>query len=180
MAVTQSLPIRLIGTGAYVPTGVRTNQHFVDYLDTTEEWILTRTGIKERRQVAPDESTSTLAAHACRAALEDSGLSIDDIDIILCATATADHAFPATAAIVHGALGGKPIPAVDVNGACAGFVIGTIMAGGMLASGLYRRALVVGAEALTRFSNAQDRRTAILFGDGAGAAVLEEIGRAHV
>lgn len=167
------LPIVLRGTGAYTPKEILTNQHFVDYLDTTDEWITTRTGIRERRKAAPDESTSTLGAEAARRALDNAGLSIDDIDIIVCATATGDHMFPATACFIQHQLGGKNIPAFDVGGACAGFMYATITASGLMLTGAYNRALVIGAETLTRFANAQDRSTCILFGDAGGAAIFE-------
>ncbi|MHC4697637.1 MAG: beta-ketoacyl-ACP synthase III [Planctomycetota bacterium] len=170
--MAQRLPIRFLGTGAYVPEHVLTNQHFIDYLDTSQEWILTRTGIRERRQAAPDECTSTLATKAAERALEDAGLTIDDIGVIVCATATGDHQFPATATYVQAALGGGEIPAFDVGAACAGFLHATTVAAGLLCSGIYKNALVIGAETLTRFANTEDRTTVVLFGDGAGAAVL--------
>ena len=170
--MAQRLPIRFLGTGTYVPEHVLTNQHFIDYLDTSEEWILSRTGIRERRRAAPDECTSTLATKAAQRALEDAGLTIDDIGVIICATATGDHQFPATATYVQGALGAGEIPAFDVGAACAGFLHATTVAAGLLSSGIYKNALVIGAETLTRFANAEDRATVVLFGDGAGAAVL--------
>ena len=166
-------PIRLLGTGSYAPETVRTNKHFTEYLDTSEEWILTRTGIRERRVAAPDETTSTMGVHAARRALEDAHLSIDDIDIIICATATGDHPFPATAAFIQGGLGGsRDIPAFDLGAACAGFLHATNVVAPMLTSGLYKTALIVGAETLTRFTDPEDRATAILLGDAAGAAVI--------
>ncbi len=165
-------PIRFCGTGTYTPEAVITNQHFVDRLETNHEWILTRTGIKERRKAAPNETTSTMAAEASRRALKAAGMTIKDIDVIVCATATGDHQFPATATFVHGELGAGNIPAFDISAACAGFLYGTVFASSMLASKLYRNALVIGAETLTRFADAEDRATCILFGDAAGAAVL--------
>ena len=166
-------PIRIAGTGMYLPSGVRTNEHFISYLDTSDEWILSRTGIRERRYAAPDEATSTLAANAARNALKDANLSVADIDVIVCATATGDHQFPSTASFVQGALGAGNTPAFDISAACAGFLYGSIVASGLIGSGLYRRALVIGAEVLTRFADPEDRGTCILFGDAAGAAVLE-------
>jgi len=173
-AITTRLPVRIIGTGAYVPSTVVTNEHFVRYLDTSDEWIVTRTGIKERRKAAPNEFTSTLAVHAARDALANARLQIKDIDIIICATATGDYQFPSTAAVVQGELGSGTIPAMDVGAACSGFLYGTATAAAMIGAGLYRRAMVVGAEALTRFTDYEDRSTAVLFGDGAGAAILEK------
>lgn len=169
----QDLPIRFCGTGAYVPADVLSNEHFASYLDTSDEWIVTRTGIRERRRAAPEEWTSTLAEKASRAALEDAGLRSDEMDVIICATATGDCPFPATATFLQGALGAGEVAAFDVSAACAGFLFGAIAAAGMLASGICRRALVVGAETLTRYADPQDRATAILLGDAAGAAVLE-------
>jgi len=169
----QRLPLRICGTGAYVPEEVLSNQHFVNYLDTSDEWIVTRTGIRERRRAAPPQSTSTLALEASKRALEDAGMSADDIDVIVCATATGDCQFPATATFVQGALGGsRQIPAFDVGAACAGFLHALLVAGGLLASGVYKTALVVGAETLTRFADPQDRSIVVLLGDAAGAAIL--------
>ncbi len=170
--MAQTLPIRFCGTGMYVPDEVLTNQHFVDYLDTSDEWIVTRTGIRERRRAAQGEYTSTMAANASLKAIEDAGLSVSDIDLIICATATGDCQFPATAAFVQAALGITDVPAFDVNAACAGFLYAAVTAVGLLNAGLYRHALVIGAETLTRFADAEDRRMIVLFGDGAGAAVL--------
>ncbi len=168
----QRLPIRFLGTGAYLPEHIRTNRYFIDHLDTTEEWIVTRTGIRERRCAAPDECTSTLAARASELALEDAGLSIDEIDVIICATATGDRVFPASATYLQALLGGHGMPAFDVSAACAGFLHAATVAAGLIGSGIYNNALVVGAETLSRFSNREDRTTSILFGDGAGAAVM--------
>jgi 3-oxoacyl-[acyl-carrier-protein] synthase-3 len=168
----QKLPIQFCGTGMYVPQEVLTNQYFADYLDTSEDWILTRTGIRERRRAAPDECTSTLAVKAAQEAIDDAGISLDDIDVLICATATGDCSFPATAAYVQAKLGASEIPAFDVGAACAGFLYGCAVASGFLVSGLYERALVIGAETLTRFTDYEDRSTAVLFGDAAGAAVL--------
>jgi 3-oxoacyl-[acyl-carrier-protein] synthase-3 len=167
-------PIRIAGTGAYVPDGVRTNAYFSNYLDTTDEWIRSRTGIEERHVAAPEQATSDLGIIAAQRALEDAGLTADDIDVIICATATGDHQFPATATFIQAGLGGTNLmPAFDVGGACAGFLVATSVATGMICSGMYKRALVIGAETLTRFADDEDRTTVVLFGDGAGAAVLE-------
>jgi len=170
--MTQRLPIQFCGTGMYVPHKVVTNQHFVDYLDTTESWIIARTGIRERRYAAPDECTSTLSVKAAQKALDNAGMTAGDIDVIVCATATGDCQFPATAAFIQMQLGVADIPVFDIGAACAGFLYGCIVASGLLMSGLYDRALVIGAETLTRFSDSEDRATIVLFGDAAGAAVL--------
>ena len=166
------LPIRFCGTGAYIPTEVVRNDHFAEYLDTSDEWIRSRTGIRERRRAAPDECTSTMAVKAAEKALQDAQLNPDDIDLIICATATGDCPVPATAAFIQAGLGAKDVAAFDISAACAGFLFGTVVAGGMLTSGLCKRALVIGAETLTRYGDPEDRRMAILFGDGAGAAVI--------
>ncbi|MEK7757372.1 MAG: beta-ketoacyl-ACP synthase III [Planctomycetota bacterium] len=166
------LPIRFSGTGAYVPAEVVPNQHFVDYLDTTDEWIVSRTGIRERRKASPSECTSTMAVEAARKALDNAGMTADDIDVIVCATATGDCPFPATATFVQEALGGRLTPAFDVGAACAGFIYATTVGAGLLGSGLYEHALIIGAETLTRYIDPQDRTTCVILGDGAGAAVI--------
>ncbi len=166
------LPIRIAGTGTYVPEEIVTNQHYAAYLDTSDEWIVSRTGIRERRRAAPDELTSTLAVHAARVALEDADLTANDIDLIICATATGDCPFPATATFIQAQLGAEGVPAFDVSAACAGFLHATSVAAAFIASDMYHRVLVIGAETLTRFTDPQDRNLTILFGDGAGAAVL--------
>ena len=166
------LPIRFSGTGAYVPEQVVTNQHFCDYLDTSDEWIVTRTGIRERRKASPTESTSTMAVEAARRALDNAGMTADDLDVIVCATATGDCPFPATSAFIQEKLGGRLTPAFDVGAACAGFIYATTVGAGLLGSGLYEHALVIGAETLTRYIDPEDRATCVILGDGAGAAVL--------
>lgn len=170
--MTHSLPIQFCGTGAYVPERVVTNQHFVDYLDTSEDWIIARTGIRERRYAASDECTSTLAVKAAQRAILDAGISVGDIDVLICATATGDCQFPATASFIEAQLGAVDIAAFDVGAACSGFLYACVVASSLLNSGLYQRALVIGAEALTRYADPEDRATIVLFGDAAGAAVL--------
>ena len=172
MTVLTDLPVRFCGTGAYVPEEVLDNQYFVDRLDTTDEWIRTRSGILERRRAAPEETTSTMAAEAAKRALEQAGLSPQDLGVIICATATGDCQFPATATFVQRHLGADGVPAFDVGAACAGFLYATSVAASMLSSGGCKYALVIGAELLTRFVDSEDRATVVLFGDAAGAAVL--------
>ncbi|MEK6676343.1 MAG: beta-ketoacyl-ACP synthase III [Planctomycetota bacterium] len=173
--MSHPLPIEIRGMGVYVPEEVVRNSHFAAYLDTSDDWIVPRTGIRERRKAAPNECTSTMAAEASRKALADAGMTIDDIDLIVCATATGDCPFPATATFIQAALGGhkREIPAFDVGGACAGFLYGLATAGAMITAGLFRRALVIGAETLTRYADPEDRRTIVLFGDAAGATVIQ-------
>jgi 3-oxoacyl-[acyl-carrier-protein] synthase-3 len=169
------LPIRFSGTGAYVPAEVVPNQHFVDYLDTTDEWIVSRTGIRERRKASPSECTSTMAVEAARRALDNAGMTADDIDVIVCATATGDCPWPATATFVQEALGGGRLtPAFDVGAACAGFIYATTVGAGLMGSGLYEHALIIGAETLSRYIDPQDRTTCVILGDGAGAAVISK------
>jgi 3-oxoacyl-[acyl-carrier-protein] synthase-3 len=156
----------------YVPDEVLDNQHFINYLDTTDEWIRTRSGILERRRVAPNESTSTMAAEAAKRALEAAGLAPTDLGLIVCATATGDCQFPATATFVQHALGADGVPAFDVNAACAGFLYGLCVGASMLSAQACKYALVIGAETLTRFVDPEDRATIVLFGDAAGAAIL--------
>lgn len=170
--MTQRLPVRIAGTGAYVPEEVLNNEHFARYLDTSDEWIVTRTGIRERRRAAQGEATSHLATRAALNAIENAGLTPGDIDAIVVATATGDRQFPATATYVQNALGCRTIPAFDVGAACAGFLYATTVGVSLLASGLYKTVLVIGAETLTRFADPQDRTVAVLLGDAAGAAVL--------
>ena len=172
--MTKPLPIRFSGTGAYLPKHVLTNQHFIDHLDTSDEWIVSRTGIRERRRAAKDETTSTLALHAARRALKDADMSAEEIDLIVVATATGDCPFPSTAAFVQDALGARQVPSFDVSAACSGFLHATSVAASMLVAGPYEHAMVIGAETLTRFVDPEDRTSAVLMGDGAGAAVLSK------
>ena len=170
--MTQRLPIAILGTGSFVPDRVITNQHFAEYLDTSDEWITTRTGIKERRWVSDDESTSTMAVEAARRALDDAGMTADQLDLIICCTATPDQLCPPTATWIQGALGCHGVASFDLSAACSGFIYGMIAAAGFVVSGMHRRVLVVGAETLSRFADPQDRTVCVLFGDAAGAAVI--------
>jgi 3-oxoacyl-[acyl-carrier-protein] synthase-3 len=162
------------GTGMLVPDRVLKNSDLEEMVDTSDEWIIQRTGIRERRLVSDGQSTSTLATEASRRALEDAGLSARDLDAIILATITPDTQCPACAVYVQDALGATNACAFDLNAACTGFVYSTAMATGMIQSGLHQNVLVIGAEALSRFVDYTDRNTCILFGDGAGAAVLSK------
>jgi 3-oxoacyl-[acyl-carrier-protein] synthase-3 len=165
--------IAILGTGSYVPTRVLTNEELSKQVDTSDDWILSRTGIKERRIAADGESTSDLATHAARAALVDAGLTAADIDLLILATITPDLPMPASATIVQHKLGlGTHTPCFDLNAACSGFVYGIDTASAMLASGRYRHAIVIGAEKLSSVVDWKDRTTCVLFGDAAGAVVL--------
>lgn len=160
------------GLGVYVPTRVLTNDDLAKMVDTSDEWITTRTGIKRRHIAGPDEVTSDLALIAARRALDDAGIGPRDLDLIIVGTATPDMFFPATACLVQDRLGAKRAGAFDLLAACSSFVYGLITAGQLIAAGVVQRALVIGAETLSRLIDWEDRRTSVLIGDGAGAAVL--------
>jgi len=164
--------VEIAGTGAHLPTHVVTNEHFTKTLDTSDEWIVQRTGIRERRIVGPGESTLTLSAGASRQALAEAGLRPDQLDLIVHATATPDHPLPATACELQAELGCGWIPAFDIQAACSGFVYALVNAAQFIASGMASNVLTLGSETLTSITDMEDRGTAILFGDGAGAAIL--------
>jgi 3-oxoacyl-[acyl-carrier-protein] synthase-3 len=161
------------GVGSYLPERIITNDELSKTLDTSDEWIQQRVGIKQRHVAAEGEFTSDLAVHAARRALDDARVSPDEIDLIVLATTTPDLTFPATAAIVQQKLGMHHGAAFDIQAVCSGFVYGMVTADSFLKNGMARRALVIGAETATRILDWTDRSTAVLFGDGAGAAVLE-------
>jgi 3-oxoacyl-[acyl-carrier-protein] synthase-3 len=161
------------GTGSALPSGIVANAALEARLDTTDAWIQERTGIRERRIAAGDAKTSDLAIAAGRAAMAAAGLGADSIDLVIVATATPDDTFPATATRVQAALGLRPVPAFDVAAVCSGFIYALAVADAMLKAGPARRALVIGAELFSRILDWEDRATAVLFGDGAGALVLE-------
>ena len=161
------------GVGHYLPERVVPNSEFVKTLDTSDEWIRTRSGIERRHFAAEDETTSDMAAHASRAALADAGLAPDDLDAIIVATSTADLTFPSAATMVQAALGMRRGFAFDVQAVCAGFVYALSNANAMIISGQAARILVIGAETFSRIMDWNDRSTCVLFGDGAGALVLE-------
>jgi 3-oxoacyl-[acyl-carrier-protein] synthase-3 len=164
--------VRISGWGSYVPERILRNTDLERIVDTSDEWIRTRTGIRERRVAAPHETTATLGAIAARRAIAVAGLAPDDIDIIVVATLTPDYPMPATAVLIKEAIANSRAAAFDVAAACSGFVYAYATADAFVRSGLARHVLVVGAELLTRFVDFSDRATCILFGDGAGAVVL--------
>lgn len=168
----ESILSSIAGLGTYLPEAVVSNQHFASTLDTSHEWIVERTGIHERRCVAAGEATSDLAFRAATAALEDAKVSASELDLILLATSTADSPIPATACHLQARLQAANAAAMDVVAGCAGFGYGLHMASGLVRAGLHRRVLVVGADCLSRIVNYADRQSCILFGDGAGAAVV--------
>ncbi|UCF31705.1 MAG: ketoacyl-ACP synthase III [bacterium] len=162
----------IAGTGSYLPDRVLTNADLEKMVDTTDEWILSRTGISERRIAAPEQATSDLAIEAGRMALEMAGLEGGEIDLIIVATLTPDYLFPSTAGLVQRALGAHRAAAFDLEAACTGFIYALAIGDLFVSSGKYSRVLVIGAEVLSRFLDWEDRNTCVLFGDGAGAAVL--------
>ena len=171
---------RITGTGGYLPRKVLTNRDLETIVDTSDEWIVARTGILERHIAADDESTSDLAHHACREALEAAGRTSEDVDLILVATSTPDMVFPSSACLLQAKLGVKRGAAFDVQAVCSGFVYALATADLFIKSGAYRCALVVGAEVFSRILDWKDRGTCVLFGDGAGAVVLEASSEAGI
>jgi len=172
MSVLQSAAI--YGTGAYTPRKVLTNADFAKTLDTSDEWITSRTGIKERRIAAPEEATSDLCYKAAVAAIDNAGLKPSDLDMIIIGTISADFPFPSAACVLQQKLGisEKHISAFDISAACSGFIYGLSTAQAFIGCGMVKRVLVIGAEVLSRMVDYTDRATCILFGDGAGATVL--------
>lgn len=162
----------IIGVGKYLPGNILTNAALEKMVDTTDEWITTRTGIKERRIAADNEATSDMAEKAARMALKNAGLEAKDIDLIIVATITPDMFFPSTACLIQHKLGAGQVPAFDIAVACSGFVYGLSIADQFIKSGSCKHALVVASEKLSSVTDWQDRSTCVLFGDGAGAAVL--------
>lgn len=167
-----SIAAALRGTGCSVPDRVVTNDWFTHYVETSDEWIRTRTGIRERRFVGPNETAGTLAVTASRNALAAAGLTADDLDMIICATVTPDHMCPSTACVVQAALGCGPIPAMDLSAACTGFLYALSVGEQFIRTRSARNVLVIGADVLSRTIDLTDRNSCILFGDGAGAVVL--------
>lgn len=164
--------VKIAGTGSYLPEKRLTNFDLEKMVETTDEWIVQRTGMHERRVAADDQATSDLALEASKRAIESAGLTPQDIDMIMVGTITPDTVFPSTACILQHKLGARMVPAFDLAAACSGFIYALSMARTQVASGAMDNILVVGAEVLTRVTDYQDRGSCILFGDGAGAAVL--------
>ncbi|MDK2822173.1 MAG: 3-oxoacyl-[acyl-carrier-protein] synthase [Clostridia bacterium] len=164
--------VGIIGTGSYVPEQVVTNKDLEKLVDTSDEWIVTRTGISERRKAESHIATSDMGVIAGQRAIEAAGLKPDDIDLIIVATITPDMFFPSTACIIQEKIGAINASAFDLSAACTGFIYGLAVGSQFIASGMYKHVLVIGAETLSRILNPADRNTLVLFGDGAGAAVL--------
>jgi 3-oxoacyl-[acyl-carrier-protein] synthase III len=173
MRMSERIYSRIAGTGSYLPEKVVTNDDLAKVVDTSDEWIHSRTGIRERRVVAEGQTTSDLGYQAALKAIEAAGITAEEIDLIVVGTTTPDLIFPSTACLIQQKLGVKGCPAFDVNAACSGFVFALSVADQYVRSGAAKTALVIGAETLTRMVDWTDRTTCVLFGDGAGAVVLK-------
>jgi 3-oxoacyl-[acyl-carrier-protein] synthase-3 len=160
------------GTGSYLPEKVMTNEDWAKIVDTSDEWITTRTGIKERHFAAPDQACSDLVVEAARMAIEDAKIDKDDIDVIIVATVCPDNSYPSTGNWVQKKLGIRTIPSFDMSAGCSGFLYGMVLADSLIKTGIAKHVLVSGAEVMSRVINWEDRNTCVLFGDGAGAVVL--------
>ncbi|WP_241569026.1 beta-ketoacyl-ACP synthase III [Rosenbergiella collisarenosi] len=163
---------KILGTGSYLPEQVRTNADLEKMVETTDEWIVTRTGIRERRVAGPEENVATMGFHAAQKAIEMSGIDKNDIGLIIVATTSSSHAFPSSACMIQQMLAITDCPAFDLAAACAGFTYALSVADQYIKNGAVKHALVIGADALTRTLDPSDRGTVILFGDGAGAVLL--------
>ena len=172
---TQGPPISITGLGAYAPQRILTNDELSTIVDTTDEWIMERTGIRERRIAAPEQALTDLALPAAKAALAQAGVEGRQLDLLLCATVTPDMMFPTSSALLADTLGAEDAGAYDLLAGCTGFMYALAQAYGMIAAGLAERALVVGGDVLSRILDWTDRSTLVLFGDGAGAVVLEKV-----
>jgi 3-oxoacyl-[acyl-carrier-protein] synthase-3 len=166
------IPVGVLGAGKYVPDRILTNKELETMVDTNDEWIVSRTGIKERRIAADDQATSDLCLEAAQIALKRAGITADQLDLIIVATVTPDMPFPSTACILQERMGAKKAAAFDLSAACSGFIYGLANASNFIATGIYQYALVIGADCLSRITDYTDRNTCILFGDGAGAVVI--------
>ncbi|GFZ83635.1 3-oxoacyl-ACP synthase III [Paenibacillus marchantiophytorum] len=169
------IPVGVLGTGKYVPERILTNQELETMVETNDEWIVSRTGIRERRIAAEGQATSDLCYEASLIAMASAGITADQLDLIIVATITPDMSFPSTACVLQEKLGAKKAAAFDLSAACSGFVYGLANAANFIATGTYKYALVIGADCLSRITDYTDRNTCILFGDGAGAVVIGEV-----
>jgi len=168
-------PVTITGLGCHVPERIVTNDELSELVDTNDEWIVARTGIRERRIAADGEALTDIALPAARQALERAGLLPRDVELIICATVTPDMSFPASAALIADTLGSSEAAAYDLSAGCTGFVYAVAQAYGMVAAGLVENALVVGGDVLSKILDWEDRSTLVLFGDGAGAVVMERV-----
>lgn len=165
----------ILGTGFYVPEKIMTNADLEKIVETSDEWIVERTGIKERRIAEDNQPMSDLALRAAKEALADAGVAAEDLDLIIVATLTSDRIIPSTACMIQNLLGAKHAAAFDLSAACSGFAYAASVAAQFIETGAYKKALVIGAETLSKYINWEDRNTCVLFGDGAGAAVLGQV-----
>jgi 3-oxoacyl-[acyl-carrier-protein] synthase-3 len=172
MSITSQFKTRISGVGSYLPEKVLTNYDLEKLVDTSHDWIVQRTGIVSRHQVAPGENTSDLVVKAAERALKDANLTAQDLDLIIVATISGDHRMPATACLVQTKLGARNVMAFDLSAACTGFVYALHVADQFIKTGVYKNILIAGAETLTKLINYKDRETCILFGDGAGAMIV--------
>ena len=177
IGIANGTRIGITGLGVHVPDRVVTNDDLAQYVDTSDEWIVERTGIHERRMATDDEALTDIALPAARAALADAGIEASEIDLLICATVTPDMMFPTSSALMADELGMPHAAAYDLLAGCTGFMYAVAQAYGMLAAGLSRRALVVGGDVLSKILDWDDRSTLVLFGDGAGAVVMEPVAR---
>ena len=166
----------ILGMGHSYPTGILTNAELETMVETSDEWIISRTGIKQRRKAAPDEYTSIFAVRAARQAIERAGIDPAEIDLLLCATSTPDQILPSTGCLIQAEIGANKAAAFDLAAACSGFLYGLTLVNSMIRTGQCRYAVVIGAEVLTKYVDYTDRSTCVIFGDGAGAAVLGPVG----
>jgi 3-oxoacyl-[acyl-carrier-protein] synthase-3 len=173
--VSQKIRVGILGTGSYLPEKILTNHDLEKMVETSDEWIMTRTGIRERHIAAADENTSDMATIAAQRALDDAGLKATDLDLIIVATFTADVPEPAAACFVQDKLGAYQAAAFDLAAACSGFIFGLTTAKAFIESGIYKKVMLIGSEKLSAFTDWTDRSTCVLFGDGAGAAVIGEV-----
>lgn len=167
--------VGILGVGSYVPEKILTNKDLEEFVETSDDWIVERTGIRERRIVESNVTTSDLAAHAAERALLSAGVTADQIDLIIVATATPDMAFPSTACLVQDKIKASNAAAFDLSAGCSGFVYGLVTGSQFIKTGLYKKVLVIGAETLSKILDWTDRNTCVLFGDGAGAVVIGEV-----
>jgi len=171
--MTQQVFSRIAGTGSYLPEKILTNEDLAKFVDTSDEWIASRTGIRERHVAAEGETTGDLGYHAAVRALEAAGVDAKELDLVIVGTTTPDLIFPSTACLIQHRIGADGCPAFDVNAACSGFIYALTVADKFIRSGAAKTALVIGSETLTRMVDWSDRTTCVLFGDGAGAVVLK-------
>lgn len=167
--------VGIVGLGYYVPEKVMTNADYEKIVDTSDEWIRTRTGIEERRFASPEQATSDLCVEACKKALQSANMTIEDIDLIITATVTPDYLVQSAACLVAKKLNAGKIPAFDISAGCSGLVYSLTIAESLVKSGIYKNVMVIGAEILSRIIDMQDRSTCVLFGDGAATAIVSEV-----